>query len=66
MTDHVVGCTGKKRFIRFSTAKRAAKRLRQNDDQAHTEAYACRHCVGFHVGEARDHGKRNPKKDIAA
>jgi hypothetical protein len=66
VTEHVVGCTGKKRFISFRTASRAAKRLRQRDDEAHTEAYHCRHCAGFHVGEARDHGKRDQRKDIEA
>lgn len=63
---HVTGCTGKKRFVRFGTADRAAKRMRQNDDEAHVEAYHCKHCNGVHIGESWDYGKRNPKKDVAA
>lgn len=61
---HVVGCTGKKRFVRFGTADRAATRMRRNDDESHCEAYHCKHCNGFHLGEARAYGKRNAKKEM--
>lgn len=61
---HVTGCTGKKRFTRFGTADQAAVRMRRNDDDAHVEAYHCKHCNGFHLGEARAHGKKDHRKEL--
>ena len=66
MTQHFVGCSGKKRFATFDTAEFAAKRMRQKIDDACVAAYHCKHCGGAHIGEARDHGRRNPKKDALA
>jgi len=54
------GCTGKKQFDKFSQADKAAKR-RNRSDNAHLEAYHCRHCGSFHVGEARSYGQRRPR-----
>lgn len=63
---HVVGCTGKKAFATFCQAKRAAKRMNRVHDDGHLEAYACRHCHRFHVGEARDYGRRKPTAEAPA
>jgi site-specific recombinase XerC len=60
---HLVGCTGKRAFARFCQAARAAKRRNRNDGGAHVEPYHCRHCHGFHIGEARDYGKRRRKEE---
>lgn len=60
----VVGCTGKKRFVLFTTADKAAKRQRRRDDGEPCEAFHCSHCNGFHLGAARAHGKKNPKKEL--
>ena len=58
MSDaHKVGCTGKRQFARFCQADKAAKRRRRLDGGAHVEAYHCRHCNGFHIGENRDYRK---------
>ena len=62
--DHHAGCTGKKQFLRFTQADQAAKRRRRLDNGAHVEAYHCKHCNSFHVGEARSYGRPNPKKEI--
>ena len=59
---HKIGCTGKSAFSTFARADFRAKRLRQNRDTAHVEAYHCRHCHQFHIGEARSYGRQNPKK----
>jgi hypothetical protein len=59
--DFVTGCTGKRRFICFGHARRAAKR-RNRHDQSHLEAYHCRHCGGFHVGESRRYGFEDERK----
>lgn len=65
MTERIVtGCNGKKRYESFRAADYAARRLRQKVDESHVAAYHCRHCNGSHVGEARSHGKRNPRKDV--
>lgn len=67
VTDvHVVGCTGKVRFTGFRQAARAAKRLRQKDNGAHVEPYACKWCHGCHVGESRSYGKKSAKKEEQA
>lgn len=64
MTDQfVTGCTGKKVFVRFTHADRAAKRRNRSDAGAHLEAYHCQHCNRFHVGEARAHGRRKARKE---
>jgi hypothetical protein len=58
------GCTGKAVFIRFDQAERAATRRNRKDGGAHVEAYHCRHCHRFHVGENRQYGKRRkPSED---
>lgn len=61
---HKTGCTGKRHFSRFAQAAKAAKRRRRMDGGAHVEAYHCRHCDGFHIGEARSYKKPNPKKEL--
>ena len=63
---HKVGCTGKRQFARFGQAARAAKRRRRMDGGAHVEAYHCRHCNAFHIGEARDYGKRRRREEVPA
>lgn len=63
---HVTGCTGKKTFERFTQAQRAAKRRNRNDAGAHLEPYHCRHCNRFHVGEAREHGRKDFRKEVQA
>lgn len=63
---HKIGCTGKRQFSRFGQAARAAKRRRRHDGGAHVEAYHCRHCNAFHIGEARDYGKRRRKEEVPA
>lgn len=60
---HVNGCTGKREFARFDQAARSAKRRNRDTDAAHLEPYHCRHCNKFHVGEARDHGRRDARKE---
>jgi len=62
---HIAGCTGKRSFERFHQAAVAAKRRRRMDGGAHVEAYHCRHCNQFHVGEAMSHGQRDRRKDQA-
>jgi hypothetical protein len=64
--DHVVGCTGKREFVRFDLARRAAKRRNRKDGGAHVEPYHCRHCNRFHVGERRDHGHRDKRREVQA
>ncbi len=62
-SGHVTGCSGKRKFERFTQAEHAAKRRNRKDGGAHLEAYHCTHCNRFHVGEARSHGRRNAKKE---
>ena len=62
----ITGCTGKKVFVRFLQAERAAKRRNRNDGGAHLEEYHCRHCNQFHVGEARAYGRRRARKEATA
>jgi hypothetical protein len=63
MSRAAVGCIGKKRYERFADAEFAAKRMRQNLDEAHLAAYHCRHCGGTHIGENKSHGRRRPKEE---
>ena len=64
MSDgHKVGCSGKRQFAKFCQAARAAKHRNRTDGDAHLEAYHCKHCQGFHVGEARDYGHRDRRKE---
>lgn len=58
----LVDCTGKSRFVRFGQAERAAKNRNRKDGGAHLEPYFCRHCQGFHVGEARSYKQPKPKR----
>ena len=62
--QHKTGCTGKRQFARFAQAAKAAKRRRRLDGGAHVEAYYCRHCDGFHIGEARSHGKPDARREV--
>lgn len=64
-TAHKVGCTGKRPFARFCQDDAAAKRRRRKDGGAHVEAYHCRHCDAFHVGEARGYKQRRPSIEPA-
>lgn len=59
-----VGCTGKRQFARFGQAARAAKRRRRMDGGAHVEAYHCRHCNAFHIGENRNYRKPNRRTEV--
>lgn len=59
---HVTGCTGKKHFTRFALARAAAKRSNRHDHGRHLEAYHCRHCNGFHVGESRQDKRADKRK----
>ena len=66
MTVHKNGCTGKASFTTFARADLRAKRMRQRKESAHVEAYHCRHCHRFHIGEApryRPSSARKVKKD---
>jgi len=64
MTEvHVRGCTGKRDFVRFDLAARAAKRRNRKDAGAHLEPYHCVHCGRFHVGESRLYGHRDRRKE---
>lgn len=66
MTQRIqAGCTGKRSFTQFTLADQAATRRNRKDGGAHVEAYHCRHCNSFHVGEARSHGRRDARKDIS-
>lgn len=58
------GCTGKKQFVSFIDARRAAKRRNQNTDGARLEPYHCPRCGFCHVGEARDAGHRDRRKEM--
>jgi hypothetical protein len=64
--SHKPGCTGKKHFAKFGQAATVAKRRNRCDGGAHLEAYHCRFCNGFHVGEARSYGQRKPKSEAPA
>ena len=57
------GCTGKKEFQTFCLASASAKRLNRRDGDTHVEAYHCRCCNRFHVGESRSYGVRHRKRD---
>lgn len=59
---HRAGCTGKKAFPLFDLAAKAAKRRRSHDGGAHVEAYHCRVCRQFHVGERRDYGQKDARR----
>ena len=51
----VPGCTGKRAFGKFCQARTAADRMRrQHEDGCKVEAYRCRHCGMFHVGQKFD------------
>lgn len=50
ITDHKPGCTGKKPFGTMQAARRRAKIMRRKYDKP-LEAYHCRHCRAFHIGE---------------
>lgn len=60
------GCTGKRSFDRFSLADKAAKRRNREDGDAHVEAYHCRVCNQFHVGEDRSYGLRDARRTVNA
>lgn len=62
---HKVGCTGKKHFAKFGHAERAAKRCNRRDGRAHVQAYHCRNCNGFHVGEARSYRRLDGRRVAA-
>lgn len=62
LANYKTGCTGKKTFVKFHQAERAAKRRNRKDGGAHLEPYHCRFCHSFHVGEARAHGPRMTRK----
>ncbi len=48
------GCKGKKAFAHHGQAEHRAKRMRQNHERdCFVEAYRCRHCGQWHVGQSR-------------
>lgn len=51
MSEHAQGCTGKLRYAAFCDARNVARFIRRQDEAARVQAYHCRHCHGFHVGE---------------
>jgi hypothetical protein len=51
VSEHAQGCTGKLRYAAFQAARAVARFIRRSDRASHVEAYHCRHCHGFHVGE---------------
>ena len=59
---HKAGCTGKREFGTFTQAKRGAVRLNRRDQGAHVEAYHCKFCHRFHVGEARSYGRDDARR----
>lgn len=65
MTRHFAGCTGKKSFERFNQAENAARRRNRHDGDAHLEAYHCRHCNRFHIGENRSYKVKDKRKEVA-
>lgn len=58
------GCTGKRTFLHFGQAKKAAVKLRREYDDAHVEAYHCEQCGGFHVGERREYGIKDARRSV--
>lgn len=64
MSGIKLGCTGKKHFNRFNKASTVAQRMNRRGNGAHVEAYHCRHCHGFHVGEADNYGHRDKRKEV--
>lgn len=65
--DHYAGCSGKVKFATYKQADRSAKVMRQNHERGcHVEAYHCKHCQHFHVGEPRDYGRKDARREAAA
>jgi hypothetical protein len=62
----IAGCSGKKHFTRFTLANKAAARRNRRDGGAHLEAYHCRNCNGFHVGESRAYKQRDRRREDVA
>jgi hypothetical protein len=54
----VRGCGGKRAYESFTVAERMAKRTNRGREDAHVEAYHCRHCNHFHVGENTRYAQR--------
>ena len=60
--DFKPGCTGKKAFTSHGQAAHRAKRMRQDHEgSCFVEAYHCRFCGQFHIGQARDREARKAK-----
>lgn len=65
MTETIrAGCTGKSAFDQFAQAAHAAKRRNRQSSDAHLEAYHCKHCNHYHVGESRTYGQRRPRAEV--
>lgn len=60
----IPGCTGKLQIDTFKRASDRAAKMRKRDGGAHVEAYLCRHCHKFHVGEARSYGRKDKRKEV--
>ena len=58
------GCTGKRQFQTFTTAKGAAKNAARNNNEP-MRPYHCRSCHKFHIGNARkdQHVARRPRAE---
>lgn len=50
MIGNAAMCDGKKRFTSYSEAVKSSARLNLHRQKAHSTAYKCPHCRGYHVG----------------
>lgn len=64
MSDHHVGCTGKRAWESFPVAQRMADNTNRHRETGggKVAAYKCRHCAWFHVGESRR--VKRPRVDL--
>lgn len=58
------GCSGKKPLDSFERARGVAERMNRRDGDAHLVAYHCRHCGRYHVGESREYGKADARREV--
>lgn len=62
MKVNVVGCNGKTAYETFLIADRIARKVRRFNEKSFVAPYHCVHCNHFHIGENREHGKRDRRK----
>lgn len=64
MTGSAAMCDGKKYFTSYVEATKSSNILNSHREDAHSTAYRCPHCLGWHVGNTarKQHERINRSK----